>query len=461
MLKKLPIRGAYIVEFKRHGDSRGYFNELFNCEKYDDLLNKKEWKQVSFSNSSKNVIRGLHCSPYGKFITCTSGSFYDVIADIRPKSPTYGRWCRILLTSSNCLQVYVPANCGHGFCTMEDNTSALYLQEGCFDPSRENDTHPMDPFINVSWPIKNDVTLSQKDKHAKTIEQKSGTLCLPKQKYLVIGANGQIGNALVEYLKPENCIGTSSKTSSDYMTYDIQNALQEGYTEFIFDCVRPSHVFICTGFTWVDGCETDEKKCNIMNHTGPLHICKIAKQFNCKPVWFSTDYVFDGKSGPYDETYKPNPINTYGKAKLLGEHDILSSVPETLIIRTNMVYGPDKEYKNFVCQILSGNLKTIPIDQYGTPVYSKDIAEACAKLTFKDTRGIVHVSGDEHMSRKEMVERIHLFKQKNEDYEYKETSTLGQKAKRPLVAGLKNNLVKQLIDWKPKSLEDSLKDWNI
>ncbi len=87
----LPIRDASVTTFDRFGDSRGYFNELYNETKYDGSL-QKEWKQVSFSSSSKNALRGLHCSPYGKFVTCVRGAFYDVIADLREESPTFGRW---------------------------------------------------------------------------------------------------------------------------------------------------------------------------------------------------------------------------------------------------------------------------------------------------------------------------------------------------------------------------------
>ena len=78
----LPVHGASVTTFDRFGDSRGYFNELYNETKYDESL-QQDWKQVSFSQSGKHALRGLHCSPYGKFITCTRGAFYDVIADFR------------------------------------------------------------------------------------------------------------------------------------------------------------------------------------------------------------------------------------------------------------------------------------------------------------------------------------------------------------------------------------------
>ena len=191
---ELPVDGASVTTFDRYGDSRGYFNELYNETKYDESL-QKDWKQVSFSSSQKHAMRGLHCSPHGKFITCVRGAFYDVIArvdtyapeppyctslrravrtggtgqlapggprtvrtpcayqprvcrpyrvpwhgmprtvapqviaDFREDSPTFGRWCGVLLTEHNKKQVFVPANCGHGFFTIEDNTCALYLQQ--------------------------------------------------------------------------------------------------------------------------------------------------------------------------------------------------------------------------------------------------------------------------------------------------------------------------------------------
>ena len=101
-MEHLPIKGAFKITFRRFCDSRGYFNELFNAQKYGECVKDKSWQQVSFSNSSNNILRGLHCSPYGKFITCTRGSFYDIIADFRPESPTFGKWCKVLLTDTNC-----------------------------------------------------------------------------------------------------------------------------------------------------------------------------------------------------------------------------------------------------------------------------------------------------------------------------------------------------------------------
>ena len=129
-------------------------------------------------------------------------------------------------------------------------------------------------------------------------------------------------------------------------------------------------------------------------------------KIDCKTTWFSTDYVFDGESGPYTETSEPSPINEYGRAKLRGEIALLGVDSQTLIIRTNVVYGPDPNRKNFVCQILDGKLHTVPDDQYGTPTYNKDIARACELLIDENYAGIVHVTGNEYISRKNLTLEI-------------------------------------------------------
>jgi dTDP-4-dehydrorhamnose 3,5-epimerase len=207
----LPVHGASVTTFDRFGDSRGYFNELYNETKYDESL-QQDWKQVSFSQSGKHALRGLHCSPYGKFITCTRGAFYDVIADFREGSPTFGRWCGIMLTEHNRKQVYVPARCGHGFFVFEDNTCALYLQEGTMNPANEADTHPFDPLFNVKWPVPEGVIplMSAKDTIAPTLAVRRPHLATatPRGRVLIIGGSGQVGAALIEAYGEHNCVGT-------------------------------------------------------------------------------------------------------------------------------------------------------------------------------------------------------------------------------------------------------------
>ena len=444
----LPVDGARVYVFPRHGDARGFFNELYNAERYTSL--QRDWKQVSFSKSSRNVLRGLHCSPYGKFVTCVRGAFYDVVADVRPDSPTFGRWCKVLLTEDNCRQVYVPPGCGHGFLTLEDDTCALYLQEGCFHPVDERDVHPRDPFLAVAWPEGASApTLSAKDAAAPTLFERGVPVPpTPRRRVLIVGATGQVGGALLAEFGREHCIGTycASEARPGMMHYDMRRAAEPGYTELLLDACDPTHVFVCAGLTRVDACETDVEGCAVLNERGPAHVCRLAAARGCKPVWFSTDYVFDGAEGPYAEDAVPNPINEYGRAKLRGERAILA-LPSALVVRINMVYGPEDAPKNFVHQLRAGRLTRVAKDQWATPTHNRDVARACARLVEVGACGLVHVSGAELLSRREVAERAGG----PALVAFCATSELGQAAPRPLRGGLLNGRLGALVpDWSPR-----------
>jgi dTDP-4-dehydrorhamnose reductase/dTDP-4-dehydrorhamnose 3,5-epimerase len=458
-----------VVEFRRFFDNRGYFNELYNRER-DGA--ERFWHQVSFSSSKKDVVRGLHCSPYGKFITCTRGAFYDVIADFRPDSPTFGRWCRVLLTDENRRQVYVPAGCGHGFATLRDDTHALYLQEGSFEPTRERDVNPFDTFLGIVWPGNSLVghrvgepVVSEKDKAAPTLRERLSDIILPRAargRVLVIGASGQVGSAIVEHLGYDNCIETycSTPTPRSFVKYDMTDSENlETLTELLFDSVKPTHVFVCCGFTKVDACESANENV-LLNHQGPLVVSRAAARHGTKFVWFSTDYVFDGSAGPYGEDDEPCPLNVYGTTKLETEIEILKQNRDALIVRTNGVYGPEEAGKNFVYQVLEGRVGRVPRDQYGTPVYSRDLAKACAKLIDVEARGIFHVSGSEFLNRKQFADKIIDAFELPHDVTGVDTSALNQGALRPLRAGLRNDKVQKTIsDWRPRSIVDALAHW--
>jgi len=491
----LPIHGASVTTFDRFGDSRGYFNELYNETKYDESL-QQDWKQVSFSLSGKHALRGLHCSPYGKFITCVRGSFYDVIADFREGSPTFGRWCGIMLTENNKKQVYVPARCGHGFFTFEDNTCALYLQEGTMNPVNEADTHPFDPLFGVVWPVPEGVqpVMSAKDTIAPPLSVRRPHLATetPRGRVLVIGGSGQVGSAIIEAYGEKNCIGTYSATPvAGMIPFDLAKAAANPQlAEDLITTVFPTVVIICAGFTWVDGCEkvmpekapqiTGPAHANHMNNAGPAVVAAAAKKHKAKVVWYSTDYVFDGgvelAKGAYTETDPVNPLNVYGSSKLAGEAAMLAIDPSALVIRTNVVFGPEGAGKNFVyqlCRTLEGKKPmNVPSDQVNTPTYNRDLALATKLLVEAKAEGLYNVGGNEVLGRYDFAKYIvdmlnelrpgtpldaSLLKPVT-------TSNAGQTAKRPLDSGLKLDKLQATlaaagISWKPRTVQEALKDW--
>jgi len=166
------VKDAFINEADRHEDSRGYFEELFNLDSAQRQCPQlsQEWNQISYSLSSKHVIRGIHCTPYPKFVTCLTGRIYDVIVDLREDSPTYLNWFGIWLENST-KQVYIPADCGHGFYSAEDNSRLLYLQTETYSPGKNKNYNWKDPAFGIVWPASYwDYILSEADKNAPLLD---------------------------------------------------------------------------------------------------------------------------------------------------------------------------------------------------------------------------------------------------------------------------------------------------
>jgi len=163
-MKKIEteISGCYVIEFDRFEDNRGFFQELYSSAKYDCSIGQ----QISCSHSMKNVIRGLHCSPYYKLCTCVRGKIFDVAVDLRKESTTYLKWIGQWLSEDSPKQLFVPPGCGHGFYAAEDNTLLIYLQGGVYRKEDDREIKWNDPTIGIIWPDSPDYILSEKDKNA-------------------------------------------------------------------------------------------------------------------------------------------------------------------------------------------------------------------------------------------------------------------------------------------------------
>jgi dTDP-4-dehydrorhamnose reductase len=162
---------------------------------------------------------------------------------------------------------------------------------------------------------------------------------------------------------------------------------------------------------------------------------------DAKMVQVSTDYVFDGTKGPYTETAVPNPINYYGKSKLAGENICVAGNTNSLIVRTNIIYGPPKERPDFVRWVLDALDAQTPIrvvdDQIGNPTHVDDLAEVIMRLGLSRRTGLYHAGGADTISRFDFAVRIaEFFKLDPSVIQRVTTAELAQTAKRPLKLGL-------------------------
>jgi dTDP-4-dehydrorhamnose reductase len=226
--------------------------------------------------------------------------------------------------------------------------------------------------------------------------------------------------------------------------------------------ILPDTVFLAASVTNVDYCEVNPGLAYAVNVIGTRHVVGAANQVGAKLVFFSSDYIFDGNSGPYAEDAPPCPISEYGRQKLIGEHLVALNVDDYLIVRTTVVYSWEPQAKNFVQRLIGtlrqGKQVTAPGDQIGTPTYAPNLAEAVLELSGQPVRGVINIAGPTLASRYAFAHcAATVFGLDQTLIQNVPTSLLKQAAARPLNAGLKADKAKQLLRTKLIGCEDGLR----
>ena len=152
------IEGVLIIEPKVFGDERGFFFESFNQRAFNEAVGHTvDFVQDNHSRSAKGVLRGLHFQrpPHaqGKLVRVTQGSVFDVAADIRADSPTFGRWVGVELSGANHRQMWIPAGLAHGFLVTSDSADFLYKTTDYYRPESEGSVRWDDPDLAIAWPL--------------------------------------------------------------------------------------------------------------------------------------------------------------------------------------------------------------------------------------------------------------------------------------------------------------------
>jgi dTDP-4-dehydrorhamnose reductase len=213
-------------------------------------------------------------------------------------------------------------------------------------------------------------------------------------------------------------------------------------TAALIEASRADAIFFAAAYTHVDGCEDDPARAFAVNRDAPGAAARVAGQRGAAFVFYSTEYVFDGVAGPYAEDDPTRPVSVYGASKLEGERAVLAADPSAVVIRTTVVYGQDAQQKNFVYQLLKlgrgGSRMKVPADQRSSPTYVEDLAAASVALVDKRAHGVLHVAGAEVIDRYEFArEACRVFGLDPGFLDPVTTASLGQKAARPLAAGLR------------------------
>ncbi len=163
----LAIAGVWLVRLEPRVDTRGYFARSFCREEFSAHGLPDSFPQGSLSfNARRGTLRGLHwqdeAAPEGKLVRCTRGSAFDVAADTRPGSASYGRWIGLTLDADTADAIYIPPGVAHGFQTLQDATELSYQMTEPYRPGMERGVRWDDPTLAVTWPVA-DPILSERD----------------------------------------------------------------------------------------------------------------------------------------------------------------------------------------------------------------------------------------------------------------------------------------------------------
>lgn len=267
---------------------------------------------------------------------------------------------------------------------------------------------------------------------------------------LVVGANSKVAEALSRVFRGngrKNIIFASTESEPpkyygnefQFITLDLNSRKDIKHVCF---SKQPQFIINTTAFTNVDLCETERKKAWTVNVSFVENLVNVCRLIDSHLIHFSTDYIFDGNSGPYTETSTPNPLSYYGKTKLASENICLTGNISCSIIRTNVLYGATLKLKpDFVLWVLNRLKEQKPFfvvnDQFSNPTLTDDIALLIEKLLVIPKSGIFHTGGQDWISRYQFAQIIaRVFKFDQSLVGEIKTTDLHQPATRPLKAGL-------------------------
>ncbi len=172
------LPGVTLIEPDVHQDARGFFLETWHQRRYAEAGICGPFLQDNHSHSARGTLRGLHAQrrrPQGKLVRAVEGEMFDVAVDIRPGSPSFGRWVGFALSGSNFRQLWIPPGFAHGFCVLSERVHVEYKCTEFYDREDELAIAWNDPAIGIEWPIASPV-LSAKDSAAPRLREIAATL---------------------------------------------------------------------------------------------------------------------------------------------------------------------------------------------------------------------------------------------------------------------------------------------
>ena len=291
-----------------------------------------------------------------------------------------------------------------------------------------------------------------------------------KKRILITGSNGLLGQKLVELLKHDPFVKTIATAVGknrlpftggyEYHEMDITNFFE---VDDIISKLKPDVVIHTAAMTNVDQCEMEKEACWKLNVTAVEYLIQACEKNNVFLEHLSTDFIFDGTSGPYTEEDEPNPISFYGWSKYAAEKAVMSSNLNWAIARTVLVYGiaHDMSRSNIILWVKKsleeGKQIKVVTDQFRTPTLAEDLAMGCFFIAKKEEKGIFNISGKDFLTPYEMaIQTADYFGLDKSLISQTDASAFTQPARRPPRTGFDLTKSRNILGYEPHTFREGI-----
>lgn len=368
------IPGLLIVDIPLHGDARGWFKENWQRAKMVDLgLPDFGPVQNNMSyNATAGATRGLHAEPWDKMISLAHGRIFGAWVDLRP-GESFGTCVTLEMGTDKA--VFVPRGVANGYQALEADTVYSYLVNEHWSPqARSSYTYLnlADPTVAIDWPIPlAEAEISDADRSHPQLQEVTP---LAPKRTAIIGANGQLGQALTALMPDALALARPDFDLSDPASVDAVDWSQIGV------------IINAAAYTAVDAAETEEGRRASweVNVTALTRLVERARAHRIPLVHVSSDYVFDGTAEIHTEDEPLSPLGVYGQTKAAGEA-IVATLNKHWIVRTSWVIGEGNNFVRTMASLAERGIKPSVVgDQVGRLTFTQDLAAGIHHLVSTD-----------------------------------------------------------------------------
>lgn len=383
-----PIPGVVLYDLPVHGDNRGWFKENWQRQKMM-ALGLPDFSPVQNNisfNEKAGTTRGIHAEPWDKFISVATGKIFGAWVDLRA-GESFGAVFTAELDPSQA--IFIPRGVGNAFQTLEDHTAYTYLVNDHWSANAQGQytfLNLADETAAIDWPIPlGQAELSDKDRAHPRISE---VVPMEAKKILVVGAGGQLGQALQQQFSGDRRVEFATRRE-----FDLGSA--EAFLST--DWSQYSTIINAAAYTAVDAAETMEGRTVAweINVSAVSRLAKVASDHGLTLVHVSSDYVFDGSEATHTEEESVSPLGVYGQSKAAADA-VVRSIPKHYIVRTSWVIGQGNNFVRTMASLAQRDIKpSVVNDQIGRLSFTVDIAAAIAHLLQTGAEyGIYNVSNE-------------------------------------------------------------------